>query len=104
MRPLAAQQIIREYTYAYGVSFPQTGQSDYLILPDMQSVTMEYFLQEVSDRHKNSYILMIMDNASCHHASTLKIPENIEICSLPAYSPDLNPQENMWDEMREKYF
>lgn len=47
---------------------------------------------------------MIMDNASCHHASTLKIPTNIEILSLPAYSPDFNPQENMWDEIREKYF
>jgi transposase len=67
-------------------------------------MTMEYFLQEVSERHQNAYIMMVMDNASCHHASTLKIPANIEICSLPAYSPDFNPQENIWDEMREKYF
>lgn len=104
IRPLAALQIIREYTYAYGTSFPQTGESDYLILPDMQSVTMEYYLQEVSNRHHNAYILLVMDNASCHRTSTLKIPENIEILSLPAYSPDFNPQENMWDEIREKYF
>ena len=29
---------------------------------------------------------------------------NIKLVSLPAYSPELNPTEHVWDELREKYF
>ena len=32
------------------------------------------------------------------------MPENMMIQRLPPYSPELNPSENMWDEMREKFF
>jgi transposase len=34
----------------------------------------------------------------------LKIPENVELAFLPPYCPDLNPQEQLWDELREKFF
>jgi len=45
-----------------------------------------------------------MDGAPCHTSGELKIPDNIRIIKLPPYSPELNPSENMWDEMREKWF
>jgi hypothetical protein len=32
------------------------------------------------------------------------IPENIRLLPLPADSPELNPQEHVWDELREKQF
>jgi transposase len=31
----------------------------------------------------------------------LKIPANIIMHLLPLYSPELNPQETLWDEIRE---
>ena len=34
----------------------------------------------------------------------LKIPANISLIQLPPYSPELNPKENLWDEIREKIF
>ena len=34
----------------------------------------------------------------------LRVPENIEIAYIPPYSPELNPQEQIWDELREKFF
>ena len=37
-------------------------------------------------------------------AKALVIPENIRLHRLPAYSPQLNPQEHLWDEIREKLF
>ena len=104
MRPNASQQIVREYTYAYGACFPENGEHDSLILPDMCAETMSIFLKEVSDRHPDSYILMIIDGASCHRSKELKVPGNIQILGLPPYSPDFNPQENIWDELREKHF
>jgi len=32
------------------------------------------------------------------------IPDNVRLVYLPPYSPELNPQENVWDDMREKWF
>jgi transposase len=104
MRPLAPQQIVREYTYVYGVVFPKEGDFDGLILPTMDSESMSSFLQEVSKRHPNDYILMVMDGAGSHRGKKLEIPPTIEILHLPPYSPVLNPSENLWDEMREKFF
>jgi transposase len=34
----------------------------------------------------------------------LAIPENIRLHRLPGYSPELNPQEHVWDALREKEF
>ncbi len=104
VRPIVPQQIIREYTYAYSCLSPQDGEVDSLILPDMYSDTMSLFLEEVSSRYPNEYILMVMDGAPCHRAGTLIIPDNIKILQLPPYSPQLNPVENFWAEVREKWF
>jgi transposase len=104
IRPIAPQQIIREYTYVYGMIIPEEGIFDGLILPDMSAETMTIFLEEISERHPDRYILMVIDGAPCHSAGVLKIPDNIKILTLPPYSPQLNPTENLWDEMREKWF
>ena len=34
----------------------------------------------------------------------LEIPENLRLIRLPAYSPELNPQEHVCDDLREKAF
>jgi transposase len=34
----------------------------------------------------------------------LVIANNITLHFLPPYSPELNPKENVWDEIREKIF
>jgi len=45
-----------------------------------------------------------MDKASWHTTQQLQIPENITIWFLPSYSPELNPVELIWRELRAKYF
>ncbi len=104
-RPQVVQQIIREYTYVYGAVSPLDGVSDFLILPTMTTESMNIFLAEVSSRHENEYIYMIYDGASCHSSDNkLKIPDNMGVKTLPPYSPQLNPTEAIWEEMREKFF
>lgn len=49
-------------------------------------------------------MLMVVDGASSHIAKTFQIPENIRLLRLPPYAPELNPQEHVWDEVREKEF
>ena len=103
-RPVVHKQMVREYTYAYAAVDPKEGEVDSLILPNMYATTMSIFLKELSERHPTHLILLVMDGAPCHRAGDLEIPENILIAELPPYSPELNPAEHLWDEMREKDF
>jgi len=103
MRPSAARQIVREYVYVFGAVSPYDGRHDSLVLPWANSEAMSLFLEEVSRRYPDEYLLMFMDQAGWHKGKKLRIPANMELAFLPPYSPELNPQEQVWDELREKY-
>ena len=103
-RPIVYCQIVREYTYAYAAVCPFDGTVDSLVLPCADNIAMSVFLAEVSDRHFDKTIIMFMDQAGWHRANDLKIPDNIRLAWLPSYSPELNPTEHLWDELREKWF
>ena len=45
---------------------------------------------------------MVVDGASSHVAKDLVVPKNTRLLRLPPYAPELNPQEHVWDELREK--
>jgi hypothetical protein len=95
-RPVVPRQIVREYTYAYTAACPENGETVSLILPDMGTDCMNIFLEELSCRHTEEHIGLVLDGASSHGSKDLKIPENITLISMPPYSPELNPVENFW--------
>ncbi|NKB22987.1 MAG: hypothetical protein GKR87_01030 [Kiritimatiellae bacterium] len=70
----------------------------------MTTERMNLFLKQMARTYRNEQVLMFWDQASSHRAQTLNIPKSMEIHSLPPYSPQLNPVEHLWDDLREKYF
>jgi transposase len=96
--------LTHEYTYAYGAVDACTGEFDSLILPQVNTDCMQLFLNEVSTRHPDEHIVMVIDGAGWHRSGMLKAPDNIYLLKLPPYAPELNPIEHVWDELREKFF
>ena len=94
----------RQFTYVYGAVSPVEGELDWMMADKMNTERMGEFLAQVSAAHANEYMIMIVDGASSHIARALVVPENITLYRLPPYSPQLNPQEHLWDEIREKEF
>jgi transposase len=45
-----------------------------------------------------------VDQAGWQSAKDLVKPSNIRLIAQPAYSPELNPVEHSWEELREKAF
>lgn len=41
-----------------------------------------------------------MDRASWHITEALNIPQYIRLMPLPPYSPELNPMEKVWQQLR----
>jgi transposase len=104
VRPEVGRQIVREYTYAFGAVSPHDGTLDSLVLPVVTAEAMSIFLAEVARRHPDEFILMFLDGAGWHRANGLAVPKNMRLEALPPYSPQLNPVEHIWDEIREKWF
>jgi len=76
----------------------------FLILPAADTECFQIFLNTLAKKYSRSHILLFVDGAGNHSSGDLVIPGNITLEPLPAYSPELNPQENIWDEIREKVF
>lgn len=103
LRPLVATRIEREYGYAYAAVSPHDGALASLVLPEVNTELMSLFLAEVSGRYRNEFILMVLDGAGWHRADDLVVPVNMRLEPLPARSPELNPAEHLWEELREKW-
>jgi transposase len=94
--------MVREHAYVFGAVSPAGGCHDSLVLPWADTEAMSLFLKEVAGRHPGEYILMFMDRAGWHKAKALNVPPNMMLAFLPPYSPELNPQGQVWDDLREK--
>lgn len=103
-RPAVAAQLIRQYIYLYGAVSPQDGICVYLIMPNSNTASFQAFLQVLARRFVRQDILLVLDGAPNHRSGELNVPGNITLLYLPPYSPELNPKENLWDEIREKIF
>jgi transposase len=104
VRPLVRKMISRQYTCVFGAVSPLDGQFDTLMLPQVNTAWMQVFLDEVARRHQDQNIVMVLDGAGWHTAHDLAVPANMRLLPLPPYSPELNPVEHLWDELREKSF
>jgi len=102
LRPHSPREVIREYVYVYSAVCPSQGKLTSLILPRADSQMMSLFLEHVSKEFTGYFLIMVLDRAGWHLSKTLVTPENISLLPLPPYSPELNPIEHLWEEIREK--
>ncbi len=104
LRPTVKAMLTHQYVYAYGAASIPQGNFDSLVLPQVNGDCMALFLAEISSRYPNDNIVMVLDVAGWHKKQSMPIPENVRLINLPPYSPELNPVEHLWDELREKHF
>ena len=81
-----------------------TGESFFLILPSCDTVCMNLFLDRLSKAYADDMILICCDNAGWHKSKGLKLPENIVLFYLPPCTPEMNPIEQIWKELRGRGF
>jgi len=104
LRPVMGNGYERKFVYVYGAISPVEGEFDWRLSAEMNTARRAEFLAQVSRAHPAELIVMVLDGASSHKAKDLAIPENIRLLALPPYAPQRNPQEHVWDEVREKEF
>ncbi len=75
------------------------------VAPTGNRVTFRAFLDQILAGYPDKRIILILDNVRFHHAKDiqafLETEPRLEFIFLPAYSPELNPQEWVWRQLRQ---
>lgn len=90
-----------ENFYLYSATNSITGDIFSLILPKVNTLCMNVFLQEFNKYLNGRDVLLIMDGATWHKSKTLSVQGNIRIVIQPPYSPELNPVERLWQYIKQ---
>ena len=72
--------------------------SEFLFTPALNKEWDLGFLGQIAAHDPAAIHIVIGDGAGFHHKKDEEpLPENVRIITLPAYSPELNPVEKLWD-------
>ena len=104
IRPSVPCHHIREYRYVYGAVEPINGNSCFLIMPYCNTACMNVFLDHLSLSYPDDIIILVCDGAAWHKSKALIIPDNIRLVFIPPYTPEMNPIEQIWKEIRKRGF
>jgi transposase len=100
-RPTGEQIIGYEYGYLSVALNPVSGELFALILPDMTVESFQAFVDEfVKFVGEKTFVRLITDGAAAHRSTRLRIANRLTIEHLPPYSPELNPVERLFKELR----
>jgi transposase len=103
-RPSAPRDQRTASTYIFGAICPKEGKAVGLILPWCNTAAMNLHLAAISaDIAPGRHAALLLDQAGWHLSAKLVVPDNITIVPLPAKCPELNPQENVWQFLRDNW-
>jgi transposase len=89
-----------EWLWLYTAVEPTTGESFSLYLPHLDGVCLQLFLNHLKAAYPDDHVLLVMDQASSHRSTRVVWPEHTQPVFLPAYSPQLNPAERWFEDLR----
>ena len=103
-RPSAPHDQRTRSASIFGAICPQAGKAAGLVLPFCNTGTMNLHLAEIALHvAPGTHAVLLMDQAGWHLTPKLKLPANISIIAIPSKCPELNPQENIWQFMRDNW-
>lgn len=100
VKPIAPVQWVRQAFYLYGIVEARTGDSFFYEFSHLDSVCFEQFLKLVSEAYPESLNVIQTDNASAHTTDSIEIPDNVVLVFQPPHSPELNPIERVWMDIK----
>jgi transposase len=96
----------KRFTFAYIFAAIEPGSDNAfaLIMPHVNTEAMQQFLDCFSQSlAEDEHAVVVLDRAGWHGGNDLKVPPNVTLVPLPAYSPELNPVERVWLYLKERF-
>lgn len=89
-----------EWLWLYVVVEPATGESFCFEMSHLDGDCFEVFLRKLKEKYPDDQIVFVMDRAGSHQNKSVEWPESIHPLRLPPRSPELNPAERWFKELR----
>jgi transposase len=105
-RPAMVRDNRRANAYIYGAICPCRQVGAALVMETANTEAMNEHLKAISAQvAPGAHAVLICDGAGWHAKSKeIAVPSNVTLVTLPAYSPELNPMENVWQFLRDNRF
>ena len=104
IKPVAEIDYSFTSIYLYGAVEPLSGEHFFLEFPQLNTDCFQIFINQFSATFSENLNVIVLDNGRFHQAKRLEIPENVILLFLPPYSPELNPIERLWQDLKAKLF
>ena len=101
VRAILPQKQAFENHYLFSAVSPITGESFHLMEIDAMDSDMEFaFLCALKAKYPDTHVVVVWDSAPCHRRKDLHSIPGLTVIALPPYSPELNPAERFFEEIR----
>ena len=99
VRPVVRVRPRYEWVWVYGFVQPETGRTEWLLLPRVNQALFELALEQFAQAvgaGPAKQVVLVLDQAGWHIARGLRVPAGLHLVYLPAHSPELQPAERLW--------
>lgn len=87
--------------YLFSAVSPLSGESFHLSgIDGFDSAAAHVFLLELKKEYPDTQVILVWDNAPCHRPKVHRDIPGLIVLFLPPYSPELNPAERFFEELR----
>jgi transposase len=102
IKPVGKMQWQYKTFYLYGVVEPKSGESFFFEFCHLDTICFEKFLELFSQAYPEDLHIIQVDNGSFHSSLQLHLPDNIILLFQPSHTPQVNPIERLWEEIKEE--
>ena len=102
VKPIQVVEPLYESYWLYAAVEPTTGDAFWWEWSCLDADCFTVFLQQLSQHYTDSLNIILLDQAPAHVAQRVTVPENVILMWLPAYSPELNPVERWWEDLKRR--
>lgn len=103
-KPVSPYQTRYQWGYLYGaLEVEGSGATEFLFSPTVNIDASQAFLNQIAASDQEAEHVVIWDGAGFHQKpGAHPIPERVHLLALPPYSPELNPVEKLWDQLKDE--
>jgi hypothetical protein len=98
VKPCQIVAPLDESYWLYAAVAPATGEAFWWEFPRLEADCFTIFLRQLSQHYAESLNIVLLDQAPAHVARRVQCPENVILVWWPAYSPEFNPVERLWED------
>ena len=101
VQPVGTIQHRDHWLDVYGAVAPTTGESVFVEMAHLTRAPFQGFVDELAKAFPDSLNLLVLDRSGAHFAQAVELPPNVRLVPLPPASPELNPIERVWRDLKD---